>query len=400
MSIWRDYNSAKIFIKTLKLRTSRDYNKYIKPIDIPKRPDIVYKEWESWSDFLGTNNLSNLDKKSKVLTYKEAKIFIEKLDFNNRKEFFNYYKLNKITEIPGRPDLFYDEWENWGEFLGNNNISHRDIKFIPIEDVVRLIKENNIKSHREWQKFYKKNKLKCNIPLFINKTYGKSYFYFFGNIRKDKLIKFYFSYEIAKYLCDYYSIKTNNDWVDLSKVYKKLPPSPDYYSNRILSEKRFISYERAKEFYKKLKINNISSFLINRPKFIPRHPKLFYKEWKGWQDFLGYEDNKLSKGEILVRDFLIKNKIEYVTFKKFKDCIHINQLIFDFYLTEKNTIIEFDGKQHFFSVEYFGGDKYFEMIKKRDKIKNSYCLKNNIKIIRISYFDINNINEILKNSVF
>lgn len=37
MNIWRDYNSAKIFIKTLKLRTSRDYNKYIKPIDIPKR---------------------------------------------------------------------------------------------------------------------------------------------------------------------------------------------------------------------------------------------------------------------------------------------------------------------------------------------------------------------------
>ena len=47
--------------------------------------------------------------------------------------------------------------------------------------------------------------------------------------------------------------------------------------------------------------------------------------------------------------------------------------------------IEFDGMQHFKSIDFFGGQKTFEGCQKNDKIKTDYCLKNNIKLIRIKY---------------
>ena len=94
---------------------------------------------------------------------------------------------------------------------------------------------------------------------------------------------------------------------------------------------------------------------------------------------------KISNGEIIIRDILIKNDILIKEQKYFKDCIYKKYLFFDFYLPEYNICIEYDGEQHFKSVEYFGGEKTFEENKIRDNIKNEYCKNNNIHLIRISY---------------
>lgn len=45
--------------------------------------------------------------------------------------------------------------------------------------------------------------------------------------------------------------------------------------------------------------------------------------------------------------------------------------------------------QHFKPVSYFGGPEAFELQKIRDKAKNNYCEKNNIKLLRISYLEDN-----------
>ncbi len=53
------------------------------------------------------------------------------------------------------------------------------------------------------------------------------------------------------------------------------------------------------------------------------------------------------------------------------------------------TIIEnIIGKQHFKPVEFFGGQKAFELLQKCDKIKNNYCNTNNIPLLRVNYFQI------------
>ena len=104
-----------------------------------------------------------------------------------------------------------------------------------------------------------------------------------------------------------------------------------------------------------------------------------------------------SKGEKIIEQFLLKNKIEYTRQKKFDDCINKRKLPFDFYLPEYNYCIEFDGRQHFDSIDYFGGDENLEYIKNNDSIKETYCKENNIKLLRIKHDEniIEKLNEII-----
>lgn len=82
--------------------------------------------------------------------------------------------------------------------------------------------------------------------------------------------------------------------------------------------------------------------------------------------------------------------------KWFSDCRDINPLPFDFYLPNSNQIIEFDGKQHFDQSSLFYHTTLSDQ-KSHDEIKNKYCKDNNIGLLRIPYWEINNINSILDN---
>jgi len=92
-----------------------------------------------------------------------------------------------------------------------------------------------------------------------------------------------------------------------------------------------------------------------------------------------------SKGERKIRTLLENNNIKYIFQKRFKDCKNINPLPFDFYLPDYNLCIEYDGIQHYKSINIWGGEKEFKLRQKRDQLKNEYCEKNNIRLIRIRY---------------
>jgi hypothetical protein len=108
-----------------------------------------------------------------------------------------------------------------------------------------------------------------------------------------------------------------------------------------------------------------------------------------------------SKGEKEVKNYLDNNDIIYESQKIFDDCFSVRyvNLRFDFYLPDFNICIEYDGKQHFHINEYFGGEEGYKIIKQNDDIKNNYCLKNNIKLIRIPYYNFNRVSEILDNEI-
>ena len=104
-----------------------------------------------------------------------------------------------------------------------------------------------------------------------------------------------------------------------------------------------------------------------------------------------------SKGEVLLANIFYDNKIEYETQKIFKDCYGCSsrsKFRFDFYLPEYNTLVEFDGPQHFVPVrsiraKLFTQDeaiRNFLLLKEKDHLKNEYALQNQIKLIRIPYF--------------
>jgi very-short-patch-repair endonuclease len=111
---------------------------------------------------------------------------------------------------------------------------------------------------------------------------------------------------------------------------------------------------------------------------------------------------KQSKGEKQIEQWLKENNLKYIRQQKFKDCINplTNYfLYFDFYLSDYNICIEFDGTQHFKPIEYWGGMEHFKQQQFKDEIKNHFCEENNIKLIRISYKEYLNINNILFNNI-
>ena len=61
-----------------------------------------------------------------------------------------------------------------------------------------------------------------------------------------------------------------------------------------------------------------------------------------------------------------------------------------------NLIIEFDGEQHF--KPKFGEKEFYEIVY-HDAIKNSYCEDNNINLLRIPFWNIEFIEEIVKNKI-
>lgn len=105
---------------------------------------------------------------------------------------------------------------------------------------------------------------------------------------------------------------------------------------------------------------------------------------------------KESKGELKIRKLLDEYGIEYTQEKRFADCKDKKPLPFDFYLPKSNLIIEFDGKHHYTPVR---GEENYQKTVNHDKIKNEYCIQNNIKLLRIPYWDINSINTIILNKL-
>lgn len=103
-----------------------------------------------------------------------------------------------------------------------------------------------------------------------------------------------------------------------------------------------------------------------------------------------------SKGEKKIKAFLQLNDIPFERNATFTDCSYVSKLRYDFKVAGSNLIlIEYDGKQHFEPVNFFGGQDVFRKIQERDRIKDKYCADNGIPLIRIPYWDFDNIDEIL-----
>lgn len=112
------------------------------------------------------------------------------------------------------------------------------------------------------------------------------------------------------------------------------------------------------------------------------------------------KDKKGSIGEEVIKDYYIKNNIEFKQQYSFPDCKYKYPLKFDFAVFDSNNelsyVCEFDGIQHFKPYDYFGGEHTFKDVKIRDKIKNDYCKNNNILLVRIPYYKMDNIEQILE----
>lgn len=107
-----------------------------------------------------------------------------------------------------------------------------------------------------------------------------------------------------------------------------------------------------------------------------------------------------SKGEKVTRCVLEKYNLNYKPQYTFDDLRRIELLRFDFGVLNKHDnlicLIEYDGEYHYLPIESEEKLKYQQ---ENDDMKNLYCKKNNIFLLRIPYWDFDNIENIVVNYI-
>ena len=182
----------------------------------------------------------------------------------------------------------------------------------------------------------------------------------------------------------------------------------------ICGEKRRIDSQRLthKEFINRIKdINNDIEILgeyINSRTKIKVRCKIDNNIWFALPTNLlremGCPKCNASKGEKRISEYLDNKNIKYVHDKYyFKDLKNskCNILRPDFIVEDKKIWIEYDGEQHFRVVDFSSknqkqAEDKFKETQENDKIKNEYAKKHNWKLIRIPYWDFDNIEKILE----
>ena len=99
-----------------------------------------------------------------------------------------------------------------------------------------------------------------------------------------------------------------------------------------------------------------------------------------------------SSGEIKITKILEEANIEFQAQYRIKD-FNISSP-FDFAIFNNGVLlglIEYDGEQHFESIDFFGGEEKLKLQQERDERKNKWCKENNIRLIRIPYTEYDNL---------
>jgi len=165
--------------------------------------------------------------------------------------------------------------------------------------------------------------------------------------------------------------------------------------NKRLTKKEFV--ERAKEVhgdiydYTLVKYHNS----LSKVDIICQDHGIFKQSPSNHLKGRGCSKCKMSSGEKLIYDYLTENKIEFQSQKTFNDCKYKSKLRFDFFIPNKNIVIEYDGEFHFIPIKHWGNEENLKYRQKLDKIKTKFCKDNNIELLRIPYWEQNNIRTIL-----
>jgi hypothetical protein len=279
------------------------------------------------------------------LKFGEAKEFVKKLNLKKQKDWRDFAKSNlRPKNIPSNPEICYEEWAGYGDWLGTRAVASFNKEFVSYEDCKKWAKERNLNTSQMWDNYKKLYGFPDNIPKYPQKVYKdngwKSWSDFTGYISPNKII--FMSYEDAKKITQEKDIKSREEWKIFIKSDEKpfnFPANPDqtyknkgwegwtkFFGKKGRSSKKFgdhyLSYNEAEKFVRKLNLKSLKEWgeyvsNSNFPKNLPFYPNQQYKNdgWISWSCFLdiktpiSYYD--YEKSESIVKDLGIKRVSEW-----------------------------------------------------------------------------------------
>ena len=237
---FRDFESARNYVRDLKLKNRIAWTKYCKsgtkPNDIPTDPAGYYKkEFKGIGDFLGNGTTRN------YLPFAESHKFARELNLKGQREWQAYCKSgNKPPNIPSHPDGTYKNrgWQNWGNWLGTGRVSDNNKSYLPFTEARKFVRSLGLKNSRAWNYYRLSGNRPNDIPSNPQRDYKK-------------------------------------DWKGWG----------DFLGTETMSPQVFRPFAEAREFVRKLELKGLKEWLEycksgEKPNDIPATPWSVYKEWK------------------------------------------------------------------------------------------------------------------------
>jgi len=212
--------------------------------------------------------------KRKFRSFEDARKFVQSLGLKNQPEWTVYGKSsNKPLDIPSSPSKVYKNkgWISYGDWLGTGNVAPRYVEYRLFEDARKFVHSLKLKNTTEWRKFTKSGQLPNDMSSVPERTYKNKGWISYG------------------------------DWLGTDSIASNL--------------KEFRSFEKARDFIRKLKLKSKTEWEIyrqsgNMPEDIPSNPNATYKN-KGW----------INSGDWLGTGRVATWQREYWTFEKARDYV-------------------------------------------------------------------------------
>jgi superfamily II DNA or RNA helicase len=349
LRIYRPFENAREFAQSLALSKGSEWKSFCLgklshkgklPIDIPRSPNIVYKDkgWLGMGDWLGTGNLSSTQLNQNFLRFEEARQFVRRLKLKNIHEWNAYCKGaipekgERLRNIPTNPNQVYAEfgWAGVGDWLGTFVIAQAKKTFRNFNDARDFARSLNLKTQSEWNEYCRgnfpdKGLRPRDIPRSPSRTYAGKGWISMGDwlgtgAIAPQLVK-YRSFQSARKFAHGLGLKNHYEWRAFCKDGKvgnkilpsDIPASPfrvyknngwkgfgDWLGTGNLSNmnRTYRSFEEARKYVHSLSLKNQSEWVAfcrgkltnsKLPLDIPSKPDRVYagKGWLGMSDWLG-----------------------------------------------------------------------------------------------------------------
>ena len=180
MKKFRDFKSAREFVRKLELKNLKEWRVYVKsgnkPDNITSKPDYTYsKDYQGMGDWLGTGRVS--PKNRVFLSFEDAKKFVHGLELKSQTQWKEYRKSkSRPSNIPSNPNLIYKkQWKGMGDWLGTGNIAPSDMVFLSFEKAKKFVHSLELKSQTQWVEYCKSGNKPEDIPTGVTQTYKNNF---------------------------------------------------------------------------------------------------------------------------------------------------------------------------------------------------------------------------------
>ena len=157
--VYRSFDDARFFVRGLQFKSSADWKVYCKSQQKPTDiPNAPWQVYEEWTNWGDFLGTGTVASwLREYLPFGEARDFAKSLKLASGDEWDVWHKSHKPIDIPASPNQVYDEWIDWYDWLGKDS---------PISTRERFIEEA-VKIHGDWYNYDKVEYVTAQTPVII-----------------------------------------------------------------------------------------------------------------------------------------------------------------------------------------------------------------------------------------